>query len=104
MNLTDLEVKELINNKQTFVVDAWAPWCSPCRMVGPIIDRLSEKYKDSLIIGKLNVDENTEFTSKFNIRGIPAVLFFKNGELVDTQVGAASENIYETKVMNLING
>jgi thioredoxin 1 len=104
MNLTDLKVKELIDNKQTFVVDVWGTWCSPCKMVGPIIDKLSEKYKDKLIIGKIDVDENPETTSKFNIRGIPAVLFFKNGELVDTQVGAAPENAYITKIESLLNG
>lgn len=103
MNLTDLKVNELISNKETFVVDVKAIWCSPCRVVGPIIDKLSEKYKDSLIIGKIDVDENPEITSKFKIRGIPAVLFFKKGELVDTQVGASSESTYETKIQNLIN-
>jgi thioredoxin 1 len=103
MNLTDLKVKELINNKETFVVDVYGTWCSPCRMVGPLIDKLSEKYKDKLVIGKMDVDENPETTSKFNIRGIPAVLFFKNGEHIDTQVGATSEQVYETKILKLLD-
>ncbi len=103
MDLTDLEVKKMIDNKETFVVDLKAEWCSPCRMVGPIIDKLSEKYKDKIMIGKLNVDENPETSSKFNIRGIPAVLFFKNGELVDKQIGAAHEQIYDTKILNLLD-
>lgn len=104
MKLTDLEVQRMIDNKQTFVIDLYADWCSPCKTVGPIIDNLSEKYKDTLIIGKLNVDENTETTSKFGIRGIPTVLFFKNGELVNTQVGASPEQVYEQKIQSLING
>lgn len=103
MELTDLKVQELIENKQTFIVDLKGEWCGPCKMVSPIIDKLSEKYKDSLIIGKLDIDENPAIPVKFNVRGIPTVLFFKDGELVDSQVGSVSESVYEEKIEKLLN-
>lgn len=103
MKLTDLDVKRLIENNETFVVDTYAEWCGPCRVVGPIIERLSDKYKDKLVIGKLDADENFETTSKFNIRGIPTVMFFKNGVLVDSQVGTVMESEYEKKILKLLN-
>jgi len=102
MNLTDKKVQELIGNKQTFVVDLFASWCSPCGVVSPIIDRLAEKYKDQLIIGKLDIDENNQTPAKFGIRGIPTVLFFKNGELVDKQTGATAESTYESKIKAIL--
>ena len=104
MNLTDLEVQKMIDNKKTFVVDLYADWCSPCKIVSPIIDKLLQKYIDRLVIGKLDIEQNPLTPSKFNIRGIPTVLFFKNGELIDTQVGASTEIVYDEKIQNLLNG
>ena len=104
MNLTDLEVQKMIDNKKTFVVDLYADWCSPCKIVSPIIDKLLQKYIDRLVIGKLDIEQNPLTPSKFNVRGIPTVLFFKNGELIDTQVGASTEIVYDEKIQNLLNG
>lgn len=103
MNLTDLEVQKMIDNKKTFVVDLYADWCSPCKIVSPIIDKLLQKYIDRLVIGKLDIKQNPLTPSKFNVRGIPTVLFFKNGELIDTQVGASTEIVYDEKIQNLLN-
>lgn len=74
------------------LVDFWAAWCGPCKMIAPILDEVSEEYKDRLTIAKLNVDENPEAPVKYGVRGIPTLLFFKNGELAATKVGALSKS------------
>ena len=73
-------------------MDFWAPWCGPCKMVGPIIDELATEYEGKVIIGKCDVDENGDVAAEYGIRNIPTVLFFKNGELVDKQVGSAPKS------------
>lgn len=73
------------------VVDFWAEWCGPCRLVGPIIEELAGEYADKATIGKLNVDHNPTVSMQFSVRSIPTILFIKNGEVVDKQVGAASK-------------
>ncbi|MEQ4617890.1 MAG: thioredoxin TrxA [Corticimicrobacter sp.] len=74
------------------LVDFWAAWCGPCKMIAPILDEVSEEYKDRLTIAKLNVDENPEAPVKYGVRGIPTLLLFKNGELAATKVGALSKS------------
>jgi thioredoxin 1 len=83
-------------------VDFWAEWCGPCRMIGPFVEELAEKYEEKVFIGKLNVDENEEVTAQFGIRSVPTLLFFKNGKLADKLVGAASKNIIEEKIKALL--
>jgi thioredoxin 1 len=84
------------------VVDFWAEWCGPCRMIGPFIEELSKEYNDKVLVGKLNVDDNPEVSMKYNVRSIPTVLFFKNGEVVDRQVGATSKKVLASKIEALL--
>lgn len=87
---------------QPVVVDFWATWCGPCRMISPIVDQMAEKYAGRVNVVKCNVDESTEIPVKFGIRNIPTLLFFKNGELVDRLVGAVPQAELEKKIESLL--
>jgi thioredoxin 1 len=78
----------VLQSDKPVLVDFWAVWCGPCRMVGPIVQEIGEEYNDKAVVGKLDVDHNPETARKYGIRNIPTILFFKNGEVVDKQVGA----------------
>ena len=84
------------------MVDFWAAWCGPCRMVGPIIDELSDEYEGKAVVGKVDIDSNQQYAAQFGVRNIPTVLVFKNGELVDRKVGVSSKNDYAQALDNLI--
>lgn len=79
------------------VVDFWAEWCGPCRMVGPIVEQLATEYSGQVKVGKLDVDSNQQTAARFNVRSIPSILFFKDGKLVDTVVGAVPKPALERK-------
>ena len=79
---------EVLGADKPVLVDYWAEWCGPCKMIAPILDELSKEYGDKIQIAKMNVDENREAPARYNIRGIPTLMLFKNGEVVDTLVGA----------------
>ena len=98
VEMTDATFKEMILNHPLVVVDCWAPWCGPCRMVAPIIEELSRDYAGRILFGKLNVDENREVSLKYNIMSIPTLLVFKNGKLVDTIIGAMPRQTLEQKI------
>lgn len=83
------------------VVDFWATWCGPCRMISPIVDQMAEKFAGKVDIFKCNVDDSSDAPSKFGIRNIPTILFFKNGEMVDRHVGAISQADLEKKIESL---
>ena len=100
--ITDCNFKDLIKSDQPLVVDFWAPWCGPCKMLGPVIDELSDEFEGKAIIGKMNVDENSEVSSQFGIRSIPTILFFKNGEQVDKVVGLLTKPALEEKIKSLL--
>ena len=89
-------------NDKITMVDFWAPWCGPCKIIGPIVDELANEYGDKAIIAKLNVDENPEIAAELGIRNIPTILFFKNGEVVDKVVGMNSKSTLENKINSLI--
>lgn len=90
------------NGEKPLVVDFWATWCGPCRMVGPIITELAGEYGDKIIVGKCDVEENDDIAMEFGIRNIPTILFFKGGQLVDKFVGAASKATLQKKFDALV--
>ena len=88
LKVTDADIETNIKKYPLMVVDCWAPWCGPCRMIGPIIEELAKEMQGKIVFGKLNVDENRETSMKYGIMSIPALLVFKNGNLVDNIIGA----------------
>ena len=102
LEFTDSNLKEYVAGDKLVVVDFWAEWCGPCRMITPIIDELAKEYEGKVTIGKMNVDDNTETPEAFGIRNIPTILFFKGGELVDKHVGMIQKSTLEDKINSLI--
>ncbi len=103
LELTDANFEEIIAKAdKPVVVDFWAEWCGPCRIVGPMINEIAEEFNDKAIIGKLDVDNNPEVSAKYGIRNIPTVLFFKDGKVADKQVGAVPKNVYVSKLKDLL--
>lgn len=99
LEITDTSFEELVlNSDKPVLVDFWATWCGPCRMVAPIVDEIGQEYEGKAVVGKVDVDANQEFAAKYGVRNIPTVLIFKNGEVVDKQVGAAPKKTYTDKL------
>ena len=94
LEVTDGSITEVLSNNKIAVLDFWAPWCGPCKMLGPIIDDLAKDNTD-IVIGKVNVDDNGQTASKYGIRGIPTILFFKDGEVVEKIVGVKSKDEFQ---------
>lgn len=90
--------EEVVNTDKPVMIDFWAAWCGPCRMIAPLVDELSEEYKDKAVIAKVDVDSNQEIAMKYGVRNIPTIIFLKNGEVVDKSVGAVPKNVLSEKI------
>jgi len=102
MEITDSTFQSLVMSEPILIVDCWAPWCGPCRMLSPIMDELAQEYKGRVTIGKLNVDENPEVCQNYEITSIPTVLCFQNGELIRREVGAAPKAKWQVFIESLL--
>jgi thioredoxin 1 len=102
LEITDAGFEDLLKSDKPIVIDFWAEWCGPCRMVGPIVEELAAEYEGKVTIGKVDVDNNDDITSKYGIRNIPTILFIKNGEVVDKQVGAAQKSVLVEKIEKML--
>ncbi|UCF13060.1 MAG: thioredoxin [Thermoplasmatales archaeon] len=98
LKITDADIENNIKKYETIVIDCWAPWCGPCRMVHPIIEELAKEMQGKIVFGKLNVDENPMTSAKHQIMSIPTLLVFKNGNLVDRIVGAIPKEMLKERI------
>lgn len=102
MEITSKSFEELVAQDKPLVLDFWATWCGPCRKIGPLVEELASQYEGQAVIGKVNVEDEDELAAKFGIRNIPTVLYIKNGEVVDKQVGACSKSVLEDKLKAIL--
>ena len=100
--ITNENFQEVIGSEQPVVIDFWAEWCGPCRMIAPIIDELAAEYEGRVLVAKCDVEECEEAVAKFGVRNIPPVVFVKGGEVVDKNVGAASKDALKAKIEKLL--
>lgn len=99
LEITDANFQEtVLNSSKPVIVDFWAEWCGPCRMVGPIVEEIGKENPDTVVVGKVNVDFNPGITAKYGIRNIPTLLYFKGGQVVDKQVGAVPKQVILNKL------
>ncbi|MBE6312521.1 MAG: thioredoxin [Bacteroidales bacterium] len=102
LEITDEKFDEVLKSDKLVVVDFWAEWCGPCRMMSSIVDELAEDFADKCVVGKVDCDANPEVCNKYGIRNIPTILFFKNGEIVDKQLGASPKQSMVDKITALL--
>lgn len=98
----DSTVHDIINSGKPVVIDFWAQWCGPCRNLAPIVEELAKQYEDQAVIGKCDIEEQSEMTDEYGITTIPTLLFFKDGKLVERSVGSMSKQALEEKIKKLI--
>jgi thioredoxin 1 len=102
MDITDEELEELVRREPKVVVDFWAPWCQPCRVVSPIVEELAAQYGSEVVFAKVNIDDNPKSPVKYGIMGVPTLLFFKEGQLVERLVGVAPRSRIEDLVRKIL--
>lgn len=102
IEITDANFEQIIASDKPVLVDFWAEWCGPCKMIGPIVEELAGDFEGKAVVGKLDVQENAQIPMKFGVRNIPTLLVFKNGQLVDKQVGVVPKNVLAQKLNNAI--
>jgi len=98
LEITDNNFEEIIGGEKPVLVDFWAEWCGPCRMITPVVEELAGEFEGQAVVGKVDVDANPVVAAKFGIRSIPTLLYFKDGEIVDKQVGAVPKNVLQQKL------
>lgn len=104
IEVTDSSFEEkVLKSDKTVIVDLWAEWCGPCKMVSPILEEISDEYSDKVVVAKVDVDSNPETPIKYKVRNIPTILFFKDGELKDKQVGAVPKKNLTAKLESLLD-
>jgi thioredoxin 1 len=103
IEITDSNFEEIVASGKPVMVDFWAEWCGPCKMIGPVVEELAGDFEGKAVVGKLNVDFNPETQMKFGVRSIPTLLFFNNGQLVDKQVGVVGKAELAKRLQPLVN-
>lgn len=102
LQITDQNYEELAAQGKPMMLDFWATWCGPCKKIGPYVEDIANTYEGQAIVGKVDIEENDDLVAKFGIRNVPTVLYIKNGEVVDKNVGAAAKNVLEDKLKAIL--
>ncbi len=104
IQVTDAEFEQkVLKSSVPVIVDFWAPWCAPCRLIAPVLEDLAKEYGDKIIVAKVNTDENPQWAMKYGVRGIPTMLFVKDGDIADQMVGAAPKPMIQQRLDNVLN-